>query len=94
MLWCSKGLTIALTLHHFVHPLWFDDMGGFTRAENIPHFTNFASIAFRSALPGPGCWTNPFLRFHACPVIIWLLQQQLVLCRVAGEEITQVLCGM
>ena len=48
---CRNNLTIALTLHHFVHPLWFDDMGGFTRAESIPHFTNFACKAFRCALP-------------------------------------------
>ena len=45
--WCRKGLKIALTLHHFVQPLWFEDMGGFTKGDNIRHFTSFACVAFR-----------------------------------------------
>ena len=45
--WCRKGLKIALTLHHFVQPLWFEDLGGFTKGDNIKHFTSFACVAFR-----------------------------------------------
>lgn len=36
-----------VTLHHFVHPTWFERLGGFTREANIPLFVAFAQIAFR-----------------------------------------------
>lgn len=36
-----------VTLHHFVHPNWFEDLGGFTREANIPIFVEFARTAFR-----------------------------------------------
>ena len=29
------------TLHHFVHPKWFEDMGGFLEEDNLPLFVNF-----------------------------------------------------
>jgi beta-glucosidase/6-phospho-beta-glucosidase/beta-galactosidase len=35
-------MTPNATLHHFTHPQWFDELGGFTKAENIPLFVNFA----------------------------------------------------
>ncbi|PNH12081.1 Beta-glucosidase A [Tetrabaena socialis] len=34
------------TLWHFVHPLWFEDAGGFTREENIPAFVAFSKRCF------------------------------------------------
>lgn len=37
----------VITLHHFVHPTWFEDLGAFTEAENSKHFVNFATHAFR-----------------------------------------------
>jgi beta-glucosidase/6-phospho-beta-glucosidase/beta-galactosidase len=37
-----RGMTPNATLHHFTHPQWFDELGGFTKAENIPLFVNFA----------------------------------------------------
>ena len=39
----------VITLHHFVHPKWFDDMGGFTVAANIHFFAEYAAWAFRCA---------------------------------------------
>ena len=42
-----------VTLHHFVQPLWFDRLGGFTDGANIPHFVRFAELAFR--LDAPRC---------------------------------------
>ena len=36
-----------LTLHHFVHPIWFEKQGGFSESRNIPDFVNFATFAFR-----------------------------------------------
>jgi len=38
-----------VTLHHFVHPNWFEKLGGFTKEENIPIFVEFARTAFRYA---------------------------------------------
>ena len=39
----------VVTLHHFVHPLWFDALGGFTTDAGIPHFVSFATFAVRCA---------------------------------------------
>ena len=36
-----------VTLHHFVHPTWFEDMGAFTKEENIPAFVAFCRRVFR-----------------------------------------------
>ena len=38
-----------VTLHHFVHPNWFETLGGFTKEANIPIFVEFAKTAFRSS---------------------------------------------
>ncbi|WIA39927.1 hypothetical protein OEZ86_013361 [Tetradesmus obliquus] len=37
-----RGMTPNATLHHFTHPQWFDELGGFTKAENIQIFVDFA----------------------------------------------------
>ncbi len=39
-----------VTLYHFVHPLWFDRLGHFEKAENLRHFVNYAKTVFRCAL--------------------------------------------
>lgn len=39
----------VVTLHHFVQPLWFDRLGGFTSDAGIPYFVNFATFAIRCA---------------------------------------------
>ena len=36
-----------MTLHWFVHPQWFDDLGGWTEAKNIRHFVEWAELAFK-----------------------------------------------
>lgn len=41
----SKGLEPHVTLHHFVHPAWFEKMGGFAKEENIAHFLEYARTA-------------------------------------------------
>lgn len=38
-------MTINCTLHHFVHPTWFEDKGGFEKRENIAYFVAFAIFA-------------------------------------------------
>uniref|UniRef100_A0A383W4H1 Glycoside hydrolase family 1 protein n=1 Tax=Tetradesmus obliquus TaxID=3088 RepID=A0A383W4H1_TETOB len=34
----AAGIEPNATLHHFTHPQWFEDLGGFEKAENIQHF--------------------------------------------------------
>ena len=36
-----------MTLHHFAHPLWFEELGAFEKEENIPVFISFVETAFR-----------------------------------------------
>jgi beta-glucosidase len=42
----EKNITPMITLHHFVHPLWFERKGGFTQEENIHYFVEFAQKVF------------------------------------------------
>ena len=37
----KAGIEPVATLHHFVHPKWFEDMGGFLEKDNLPLFVNF-----------------------------------------------------
>lgn len=43
----AAGMTVNCTLHHFVHPTWFEDKGGFEKHENIADFVAFATFAAR-----------------------------------------------
>lgn len=36
-----------MTLHWFVHPRWFDKLGGFTKAANIAVYVEWAETAFK-----------------------------------------------
>jgi beta-glucosidase len=44
----SYGIQTLLTLHHFTNPLWFENLGGFAKVENIRHFLRFVekSVSF------------------------------------------------
>jgi len=42
----DSGLVPVVTLHHFTHPLWFEDMGGFEKEENIKYFLEFSELIF------------------------------------------------
>ena len=35
-----------VTLHWFVHPKWFEELGGFTKEENIDIFEDWCRTAF------------------------------------------------
>jgi beta-glucosidase/6-phospho-beta-glucosidase/beta-galactosidase len=43
----KAGIEPVATLHHFVHPKWFEDKGGFTDEGNLPLFVSFCEIAVR-----------------------------------------------
>lgn len=34
----NAGIKVSLTLHHWTHPLWFEELGGFEKRENIKYF--------------------------------------------------------
>ena len=37
----DKGQKLLFVLHHFCHPNWFEQAGGFTKEKNIPVFMNY-----------------------------------------------------
>jgi len=41
-----QGIEPNMTLHWFVHPRWFDEIGGFTKFENIDVYVEWAKKAF------------------------------------------------
>lgn len=43
----KAGIQPMITLHHFVSPQWFDELGGFEKAENIEIFKNFCVTVFQ-----------------------------------------------
>lgn len=38
----NNGIKILLVLHHFAHPYWFEQQGGWLKDENIPAFVDYA----------------------------------------------------
>ena len=47
------GIKPLVTLHHFTNPMWFEEMGAFTKAENVKYFLSFVKevvIAFGSTV--------------------------------------------
>lgn len=52
----SAGIRPMVTLHHFTHPLWFEDLGAFERAVNIEHFVAFSERMFREYVDSVDLW--------------------------------------
>lgn len=46
----ENDLVPVLTLHHFTHPLWFDDLGAFEKSDNIKFFIKCIFKRVRSFL--------------------------------------------
>ncbi len=42
----DAGIAPMITLHHFAHPIWFEDKGSFEKEENIVYFVRFAKKVF------------------------------------------------
>jgi beta-glucosidase len=42
----KNSIEPIVTLHHYTDPIWFADMGGFEKIENIEHFVNFSKFVF------------------------------------------------
>lgn len=43
----SKGIEVLLTLHHFSHPQWFEDLKSFEKVENIDIFIRFVDFVVK-----------------------------------------------
>ena len=44
----KAGIKPMVTLHHFVHPLWFEQLGGFEKPDNIRYFVRFCEHVFKA----------------------------------------------
>lgn len=42
----ENGIKPVVTLHHFAHPQWFEELGAFEKEENIRYFVDFSQKAF------------------------------------------------
>lgn len=42
----TNNITPFITLHHFTHPQWFEDKGGFEHERNITYFVRFCKTVF------------------------------------------------
>lgn len=61
----------SVSIHHFVHPAWFDAKGGWTKEENIDLFVNFAVEAFKRFGQHAKLWSSfnePTVRFLLSPM--------------------------
>ncbi len=36
-----------VTLHWFVHPRWFDELGGWIESKNVRYYVEWAELAFK-----------------------------------------------
>ncbi len=43
----SNNITPVVTLHHFTHPIWFEEMGAFEIKENIQYFISYSDTVFK-----------------------------------------------
>ena len=44
----TAGITPVVTLHHFSHPAWFEELGAFEKDVNIEYFINFSEIVYNA----------------------------------------------
>lgn len=54
----QKGITPMIALHHFVNPQWFEEIGAFSKEENIHHFVNFCKLIFEQFSPKVHLWVT------------------------------------
>ena len=43
----KNDIVPMVTLHHFTQPLWFDELGGFEKEENLEYFIRFSEYVFQ-----------------------------------------------
>ncbi|TBW22254.1 glycoside hydrolase family 1 protein [Arcanobacterium bovis] len=52
----AKGIHPLVTLHHFGHPLWFEELGAFNKQENIRYFIEFVERVLEYLGPVVSDW--------------------------------------
>jgi beta-glucosidase len=52
----EAGIIPMITLHHFTHPQWFEDRGGFAVEANIPLFVRFCEHVFTKLSSKVSLW--------------------------------------
>ncbi len=52
----QKGIQVFVTLHHFTHPLWFDRLGGFGKADNRRFFERYLNFLLPKISPSVSGW--------------------------------------
>lgn len=65
-----NGLEPSVSIHHFVHPAWFEELGGWTKEENTELYVKFAVEAFKRFGKHAETWSSfnePTVR---CPTSI------------------------
>ena len=40
----ERNIAPLLTIHHFTNPMWFENMGGFTKRENLHHYLELVEL--------------------------------------------------
>lgn len=60
----ENGFKVFLTLHHFTHPLWFEDAGGFLSRDNMRYFERYLEKVVPLAAPFVDGW-NIFNEINA-----------------------------
>jgi beta-glucosidase len=51
-----KGIQVFVTLHHFTHPLWFDQLGSFGKADNRRFFERYLKFLLPKISPYVSGW--------------------------------------
>lgn len=82
-----RGMSLNVTLWHFTHPQWFDELGGWTRAENIQLFVNYAvkvrhatTCSFAAAAAAAAAY-HTFMGGGCLPFLLHArLEDQLLIC--------------
>lgn len=54
----GKGVSLMFVLHHFCHPNWFEQLGGWTDENNINYFVNFAQQCIKYFGKYVGWWNT------------------------------------
>ena len=52
----ANGIKPVVTLHHYTHPCWFEDLRGFEKKRNIRHFVRFCKKVFTRLYPHVHLW--------------------------------------
>jgi beta-glucosidase len=52
----DAGMKTFVTLHHFTHPLWFEQKGGFLKKENLPCWERYLSRLLPEISPLVDSW--------------------------------------